>query len=124
VNDRLSFALGDTDAASLGLNTTGADSISTAALAQSALSLIDASAITVLSERRGDIGALQNRLEYTISNLQAASENFSAANSRIEDADFAMETASYVRNQILVQAGTSVLAQANMIPQQVLTLLG
>ena len=124
VNDRLSFALGDTDAASLGLNTTGADSISTAALAQSALSLIDASAITVLSERRGDIGALQNRLEYTISNLQAASENFSAANSRIEDVDFAVETASYVRNQILVQAGTSVLAQANMIPQQVLTLLG
>ena len=124
VNDRLSFALGDTDAASLGLNTTGADSISTAALAQSALSLIDASAISVLSERRGDIGALQNRLEYTISNLQAASENFSAANSRIEDVDFAVETASYVRNQILVQAGTSVLAQANMIPQQVLTLLG
>ena len=122
--DRLSFSLADTDAASLGLNTAGADSISTASLAQSALTLIDASAITVLSERRGDIGSLQNRLEYTIANLVAASENFTAANSRIEDADFAFETSVYVKNQILIQAGTSVLAQANLLPQQVLTLLG
>jgi flagellin len=122
--DRLSFSLADTDAAALGLNTAGADSISTASLAQSALTLIDASAITVLSERRGDIGALQNRLEYSIANLQAAAENFTAANSRIEDADFAFETSVYVKNQILIQAGTSVLAQANLLPQQVLTLLG
>ncbi len=122
-NDRLSVSIQDTDAAALGLNTTGADSISTAALAQSALSVIDASAIAVLSDRRGDIGAVQNRLEYTISNLAAASENFSAANSRIEDADFAAETAIYVKNQILVQAGTAVLAQANILPQSALTLL-
>jgi len=122
-NDRLSVAMADTDATALGLNTTGVDSISTAALAQSVLSLIDASAIAVLSERRGDIGAIQNRLEYTISNLQAASENFSAANSRIEDADFAWETAVYVKNQILMQAGTAVLAQANMLPQAALALL-
>jgi len=123
-NDRLTLTLNDTDAASLGLNTSGADSISTAAAAQSVLSVLDASAITILSGRRGTIGALQNRLEYTISNLQTAAENFSAANSRIEDADFAAETAAYVRNQILVQAGTAVLAQANVLPQQALTLLG
>lgn len=123
-NDRLTLTVADTDAASLGLNTTGADSISTAAAAQSALSVLDASAITILSGRRGSIGALQNRLEYTISNLQTAAENYTAANSRIEDADFAAETAAYVRNQILVQAGTAVLAQANVLPQQALTLLG
>ncbi|MEW6441368.1 MAG: flagellin [bacterium] len=122
--NRLSFSMSDTDAAALGLNTANANSISTASLAQSALAVIDASAITVLSERRGDIGALQNRLEYTIANLQSSSENFSAANSRIEDADFAYETAVYVKNQILMQAGTSVLAQANVLPQQALTLLG
>jgi flagellin len=122
-NDRLNVAMADTDAQALGLNTVGADSISTAALAQSVLSVIDSSAIAVLSNRRGDIGAVQNRLEYTISNLAAASENFSAANSRIEDADFAAETAIYVKNQILVQAGTAVLAQANLLPQAALTLL-
>lgn len=122
-NDRLNVAMADTDAAALGLNTTGADSISTAALAQSVLSVIDASAIAVLSDRRGSIGAVQNRLEYTIANLLAAAENFTAANSRIEDADFAWETAVYVKNQILVQAGTAVLAQANVLPQAALTLL-
>lgn len=123
-NDRMTLTIQDTDAVSLGLNTAGADSISTAAAAQSALAVLDASAITVLSGRRGSIGALQNRLEYTISNLQTAAENYTAANSRIEDADFAAETAAYVRNQILVQAGTAVLAQANVLPQQALTLLG
>jgi flagellin len=122
-NDRLNVAMDDTDAEALGLNTTGAADISTADSAQSALSVIDASAIAVLSDRRGDIGAVQNRLEYTISNLAAAAENFSAANSRIEDADFAAETAIYVKNQILVQAGTAVLAQANILPQAALTLL-
>lgn len=122
--NRLSVSIADTDAAALGLNTAGADSISTAAAAQSALEVIDASAINVLSDRRADVGALQNRLEYTIANLETASENFSAANSRIEDADFALETATYVKNQILMQAGTSVLAQANMLPQQALSLLG
>jgi flagellin len=123
-NDRLSFTVNDSDAAALGLDTAGATSISSAGLAQSVLTLIDASAIALLSERRGDIGALQNRLEYTISNLQAVSENFSAANSRIEDLDFAVETSIYVRSQILLQAGGTVLAQANMLPQQVLQLLG
>jgi flagellin len=124
VNDRLTLTIADTDAESLGLNTENANSISTAAVAQSALAVLDASAIAIISSRRGSLGALQNRLEYTISNLQTAAENYTAANSRIEDADFAAETAAYVRNQILMQAGTAVLAQANVLPQQALTLLG
>ncbi len=124
-NDRLSIGFRDTDATNLGLETTGkGDVISTAAAAQSALSMIDNSAIKILSARRGSIGAMQNRLEYTISNLTSSAENFSAANSRIEDADFALETAKYTRNQILTQAATSVLSQANMMPQQALSLLG
>jgi flagellin len=122
-NDRLNVAMDNTDCETLGLNTAGAADIATADAAQSALSVIDASAIAVISDRRGDIGAVQNRLEYTLSNLAAAAENFSAANSRIEDADFAAETAIYVKNQILVQAGTAVLAQANILPQAALTLL-
>ncbi len=124
-NDRLSIGLRDADATNLGLGTAAKGGvISTAAAAQSALSVIDNSAIKVLSARRGDIGAMQNRLEYTISNLNSSAENLSAANSRIEDADFALETAKYMRNQILTQAGTSVLSQANMMPQQALSLLG
>jgi flagellin len=123
-NDRVSFTMKDTDVASLGLNTTGANNISTAAAAQSAMAVIDASALNVLADRKGTIGALQNRLEYTISNLASASENFSAADSRIRDADFAYETAVYVKNQILTNAGISILAQANMLPQQALSLLG
>ena len=123
-NDRMELSINQASAARLGLNTTSANTISTAAVAQSALSVIDSSAISTLSERRADIGALQNRLEYTIAGLQSSAENLSAANSRIEDADFASETALYVKNQILVQAGTSVLAQANMLPQNALSLLG
>ena len=123
-NDRLTLTIADTDAESLGLNTANANSISTAAVAQSALAVLDASAIAIISSRRGSLGALQNRLEYTISNLQTAAENYTAANSRIEDADFAAETAAYVRNQILMHAGTAVLAQANVLPHQALTLLG
>ena len=117
--------LNNSDATSLGLvDAAGGGVISTAATAQSALSRIDESCIALLSSRRGKIGALQNRLEYTISNLNNTAENFQAANSRIEDADFALESASYVRNQILTQAGVSVLAQANTLPQQALNLLG
>jgi flagellin len=123
-NDRISITIKDTDAAALGLDTANANTISTASLAMSALSVIDASAISVLSDRRGDIGAVQNRLEYTIANLQSTAENFTAANSRIEDADFALETALYVKNQILVQAGSAVLAQANASPSVALSLIG
>jgi len=73
--------------------------------------------------QRASLGAIQNRVQNTISNLQTTSENVSAARSRIQDADFAMETANLTRAQILQQAGTAMLAQANSLPQNVLSLL-
>ncbi|ARN73051.1 flagellin [Oceanicoccus sagamiensis] len=96
--------------------------ISTVTGAQSAISVTD-SAISTIDNARADLGAIQNRLESTISNLTSISENVSAARSRVQDADFAAETASLTRNQILQQAGISVLSQANSLPQQVLSLL-
>lgn len=97
--------------------------ISTQSGAQSALSVIDA-AIGQIDSQRADLGAIQNRFESTISNLQSVSENVSAARGRIQDTDFAAETANLTKNQILQQAGTSILAQANQLPQAVLSLLG
>lgn len=82
------------------------------------------SALTAVSSLRSNFGAIQNRFESTIANLQAVSENLSASRSRIQDADFAAETASLTRAQILQQAGVSILAQANQAPQVVLSLLG
>lgn len=96
--------------------------ISVVASAAAALSMID-SAISNVAGKRGDIGASQNRLEITIANLRVASENFSAAESRIRDADFAYETAVFTKNQILIQASVAVLAQANTVPQIALQLL-
>jgi flagellin len=81
------------------------------------------SALTAITNQRASFGALQNRFQATIGNLQAAVENVSAARSRIQDTDFAAETANLSRSQILMQAGTAMLAQANALPQQVLTLL-
>jgi len=101
----------------------GTDNISTEAGALAALDAIDADIDTV-SGARADVGALQNRLESTIRNLANIVENQSAARSRIRDADFAAETANLTRTQILQQAGTAMLAQANAIPQSVLQLLG
>ncbi|MCP3870258.1 MAG: flagellin [Gammaproteobacteria bacterium] len=97
-------------------------SIDTAANAQKAIDVIDKAIDTVNSER-GSLGAVNNRLEYTIDNLESVSQNQSAARSRIMDADFALEAASLARSQILQQAGTAMLAQANSAPQQVLSLL-
>lgn len=111
-----------TSASALGIMA-GAGTISTVGNAQSVLAIIDASAIAVVASRRGTIGAIQNRLDSTISNLRIAAENYTAADSRIRDADFAAETAMFTRNQILVQAATAILAQANVLPQQALTLL-
>lgn len=90
--------------------------------AQNAIAVVDA-AIQGIDSQRASIGAVQNRLQSTISNLQSISENVSAARSRIQDADFAAETANLTRTQILQQAGISVLSQANALPQQVLSLL-
>lgn len=81
-------------------------------------------ALKGIDELRSELGAVQNRFEDAITNLDTNSTNLSAARSRIEDADYAMEVADMTRAQILQQAGTSVLAQANQIPQNVLSLLG
>lgn len=80
-------------------------------------------AIDSVSSTRGDLGAIQNRLEHTVRNLQVSVENLSASESRIRDTDMAAEMAMFTRNQIMLQAGTAMLAQANAVPQNVLSLL-
>ncbi|HWR87848.1 MAG TPA: flagellin, partial [Acidiferrobacterales bacterium] len=102
--------------------TISAVNVLTVAASNTAINRID-SALTSVSSLRSTFGAIQNRFESTISNLTAVSENLSAARSRIKDADFAMETANLTRAQILQQAGTAMLAQANSLPQGVLALL-
>lgn len=97
--------------------------ISTATGAQDALGIING-AIANIDAQRAQLGAVQNRFENTISNLQNIAENSSAARSRIRDTDFAAETSELTKNQILQQAGTAILAQANQLPQAVLSLLG
>ena len=96
--------------------------ISTQDGANAALAAVD-NALNAVNSARADLGAIQNRFETTISNLAVTSENLSAANSRILDADFAAEAAALSRSQILQQAGISILSQANAAPQQVLSLL-
>ncbi|MDB5961978.1 MAG: flagellin domain protein [Massilia sp.] len=96
--------------------------VSTASGAQAALSTIDA-ALSSVNSSKAALGAYQNRFSAVVSNLQATSENLSASRSRIQDADFASETASLTRGQILQQAGTAMLAQANSLPNGVLSLL-
>lgn len=103
-----------------GLNIAG--DISTSANARTMLDTLD-NAIGAVSSMRGALGAIQNRLESTISNLRISAENLSAADSRIRDADFALETAVFTRNQILVQSATAILSQANSLPQAALQLL-
>jgi flagellin len=97
-------------------------SISNVSGANDAIATIDY-ALSQLSRVRGDIGAVQNRFTSAISSLQVASENLSSARSRVQDADVAQETAELTRNQILIQAGVSVLAQANQLPSVALSLL-
>ncbi|MBX3628607.1 MAG: flagellin [Nitrosomonas sp.] len=104
------------------LQAANAIDITTAESANRTLSIVD-SALTAVNDQRARFGALQNRLESTISNLQTTSENLSASRSRIRDADFAAETASMTRAQILQQAGVAMLAQANSLPNNVLSLL-
>ncbi|HVK61445.1 MAG TPA: flagellin [Bdellovibrionales bacterium] len=119
--DRLSFdaSKADANSAALGVNLT---SVADKASAQNSLSAID-SAIVSVSAMRADFGAIQNRLQSTISNIAVSTENLSAANSRIRDVDIAEETAEMTKNNILLQAGTSVLAQANQTSNTALSLL-
>ncbi|KTD09520.1 flagellin [Legionella jamestowniensis] len=111
--------------ASIARDASGIDTldVSTVDGAQTAILRLD-SALSSVSSNRAAMGALQNRFESTIANLQNVSENLSAARSRIQDADFAAETANLTKGQILQQAGTAMLAQANSLPQSVLSLLG
>ncbi|WP_426190449.1 flagellin [Massilia sp. DWR3-1-1] len=103
-------------------NSVSSVDVSTASGAQAALSTIDA-ALSSVNSSKAALGAYQNRFSAVVSNLQATSENLSASRSRIQDADFASETASLTRGQILQQAGTAMLAQANSLPNGVLSLL-
>lgn len=122
LNDRITITLGDLTTATLGVDT-GTIDLSTAAGAQGALAGIDAALDTINGYRAG-YGATQNRLESAMRNLETQAENFTAAESRIRDADFAYETAQMSKNQIMQQAGVSVLAQANQLSQSALKLIG
>lgn len=110
------------DASSLGIDSSKVD-VSTKDGAKSAIDAIK-EAIDEVSAQRSDLGAVQNRLEHTIKNLDNVVENTTAAESQIRDTDMATEMVNYVKNNILQQAGQSMLAQANQLTQGVLTLLG
>jgi len=105
-----------------GLGTITAGSITTVATANSVLTIIDTD-ITTIDTNRAQLGAVQNRLTSTISNLSNIIENASASRSRLRDADYALETSNLAKNQVLQQAGLSVLSQANASAQGVLSLL-
>ncbi|AYG46021.1 flagellin FliC [Pseudomonas sp. Leaf58] len=106
-----------------GKSITGADTTSAAATFSAAVSAID-DALQAINTSRADLGAQQNRLTSTINNLQNINENAEAARGRVQDTDFAAETAQLTKQQTLQQASTSVLAQANQLPSAVLKLLG
>ena len=123
-NDRITMTLGNAQNAGLGFGTAGVNlELDTATNAQTALSSID-DAISSLNTIRGNIGAYMNRLSYASANLDITIENLTAAESVIRDVDMAAEMVSFTKFQILQQAGTAMLAQANMAPQGVLSLFG
>ncbi len=117
--NQLEVALSAMDAEGVGVNTV---TVATAAGAEAAITTINAS-IEKVSVQRASLGATQNRLEHTINNLSVATENMTAAESRIRDVDMASEMTEYTKNSILVQSAQAMLAQANQLPQGVLQLL-
>ncbi|RPJ76380.1 MAG: flagellin FliC [Alphaproteobacteria bacterium] len=121
ISDRLTFdaSSADVNVAALGLNLA---SVSDKISAQNSLTSIDQAIISV-SGIRADFGALQNRLQSTVNNIQVSIENLSSANSRVRDTDIAAETAELTKQNILMQAGTSVLAQANSSTNSALSLI-
>ncbi|ACG73744.1 flagellin domain protein [Anaeromyxobacter sp. K] len=121
-DDRIGFSTLDATASALGLDASTLD-FTTATGARDALSTLDA-AMETISRSRADLGAVGNRFQSTIANIQSFAEALSAANSRIRDADVAEETSRLARANILQQAGVAVLAQANQTPQLALKLLG
>jgi flagellin len=119
-NDRISMSVATTTTTGLSIDT---DSLATASQAQAAITALDTALATVNTER-ASLGATQNRLQMTISNLGNMYENMAASNSRLKDVDIAEESANMAAQQILSQAGTSMLAQANQLPQSALSLIG
>jgi len=119
-DSRLSVSLDTVSSASIGL---GTGDLVSSATAYASLALID-TAISSLAADRGAIGAYQNRLTYASANLQITVENMTASESVIRDVDMAAEMTTFTKTQILMQAGTAMLAQANMAPQNVLSLFG
>ena len=117
---RIGISISNMDAKTLGVSGLSVSSFSSAGQAMQAVQ----AAIELVSTQRSKLGALQNRLEHTINNLDTASENTQAAESRIRDTDMADEMVEYSKNNILAQAGQSMLAQANQSNQGVLSLLG
>ena len=120
-DNQIAFSLGDLTVGASGLNVDV--DVGTVTGAQTALTTIDA-AITTLADKRSEIGVSQNRFGFASANLATSIENITAAESVIRDADLAFETINFTKNQILTQAGISILAQANLAPQSVLGLLG
>jgi flagellin len=120
VNNRIAFTLGNMTTGTAGLNVDV--DVSSQSGAQTALATID-TAISTLADRRSTIGVTQNRFGFTIANIGTSVENISAAESVIRDADLAFETVAFTKNQILLQAGTAMLAQSNLAPQGILRVL-
>lgn len=120
VSQTLTINVAGARATNLGVS---AVTLSVASLAVNAISTVDA-ALRSVNSLRSTLGAFQNRLEFTINTLAIQEENSAASESAIRDADIAQETIRFTRNQILVSAGTSILAQANVVPQTALQLLG
>ena len=121
-NDRIAIQLSNLSSSSLSVDTGSVD-LSNVASAQAALQTID-TALDSVNSYRSDYGAVQNRLESALNNLEIYSENIAGAESRIRDADFAHETAQMSKFNIMQQAGTAILSQANGINQGALRLIG
>jgi flagellin len=117
--DKLAISISGMSATDLSVN---ASAIDTQANAESAITAVN-TAINTVSTQRAKLGAVQNRLAHKINNLDTAAENLQAAESRIRDIDMAQEMTTFTKNQILAQASTAMLAQANAAPQGVLKLL-
>ena len=118
--DRLSVSINGTSSGALGITTAA---VTTQAASELAIASVDV-AINSVNRLRSNLGAYVNRLEHTINNLDNQLHNTQSAESVIRDVDFAAETSQFTRNQILTQSATAMLAQANAVPQMVLTLLG
>ena len=120
--NRIEVSIADMSASGVVLNL-GSTAISSQSAAQASISSVDL-AITNVAQQRGDLGAFQNRLAFTIRSNENAIENITSSESSIRDADIAAEVSAFTRAQILVQSGTALLAQANVLPQNALSLLG